>query len=156
MDIQQLANSVGGIFLIVFLLWQVIEKVCGNMDWYIKRKTAKIEKERNEREKEMEEVTERIIKKAIPPILEEMKEKNSQQDERLNRLTKTSNDMLRNSMVKIYYSYLPYKKILHYDKEVLIKLHNDYEIQGGNTFIEELWNEIKTWTVVKNVEDLKK
>ena len=59
-------------------------------------------------------------------------------------------------MVNIYYSCLPYKKILYYDKEVLIKLHEDYERQGGNTFVEELWDEIKTWTVVRNVEDLKK
>lgn len=142
--------------MIIFLIWQVWEKVSGNMEWYSKRKIARLEKEKLAREKEIEAVTQKVIEKAIPPILNELKEKNSQQDARLNQLTKTSNDMLRNSMVKIYYSCLPYKKILYYDKEVLIKLHEDYEIQGGNTFIEELWDEIKTWTVVRNVEDLKK
>ena len=126
------------------------------MEWYSKRKLARLEKEKLTREKEIEAVTQKVIEKAIPPILNELKEKNSQQDARLDQLTKTSNDMLRNAMVKIYYSCLPYKKILYYDKEVLIKLHEDYEIQGGNTFIEELWDEIKTWTVVRNVEDLKK
>lgn len=126
------------------------------MEWYSKRKLARLEKEKLAREKEIEEVTQKVIEKAIPPILNELKEKNGRQDARLDQLTKTSNDMLRNAMVKIYYSYLPYKKILYYDKEVLIKLHRDYEIQGGNTFVEELWDEIKTWTVVRNVEDLKK
>lgn len=142
--------------MIIFLIWQVWEKVSGNMEWYSKRKLARLEKEKLAREKEIEEVTTKIIEKVIPPILNELKIKNAQQDARLDRLTKTSNDMLRNSMVKIYYTYLPYKKILHYDKEVLTKLHGDYEIQGGNTFVEELWDEIKTWTVVRNVEDLKK
>lgn len=142
--------------MIIFLIWQVWEKVSGNMEWYSKRKLARLEKEKLAREKEIEAITQKVIEKAIPPILNELKEKNGQQDARLDRLTKTSNDMLRNSMVKIYYSYLPYKKILYYDKEVLIKLHGDYEIQGGNTFVEELWDEIKTWTVVRNVEDLKK
>ena len=142
--------------MIIFLIWQVWDKVSGNMEWYSKRKLARLEKEKLTREKEIEAVTQKVIEKAIPPILNELKEKNSQQDARLDQLTKTSNDMLRNAMVKIYYSCLPYKKILYYDKEVLIKLHEDYEIQGGNTFIEELWDEIKTWTVVRNVEDLKK
>lgn len=142
--------------MIIFLIWQVWEKVSGNMEWYSKRKLDRLEKEKLAREKEIEAVTQKVIEKAIPPILNELKEKNSQQDARLDQLTKTSNDMLRNAMVKIYYSCLPYKKILYYDKEVLIKLHEDYEIQGGNTFIEELWDEIKTWTVVRNVEDLKK
>lgn len=126
------------------------------MEWYSKRKLARLEKEKLAREKEIEEITQKVIEKAMPLILNELKEKNGQQDARLDQLTKTSNDMLRNAMVKIYYSYLPYKKILYYDKEVLIKLHGDYEIQGGNTFVEELWDEIKTWTVVRNVEDLKK
>lgn len=142
--------------MIIFLIWQVWEKVSSNMEWYSKRKLARLEKEKLAREKEIEAVTQKVIEKAIPPILNELKEKNGQQDARLDQLTKTSNDILRNSMVNIYYSCLPYKKILYYDKEVLIKLHEDYERQGGNTFVEELWDEIKTWTVVRNVEDLKK
>ena len=60
------------------------------MEWYSKRKLARLEKEKLAREKEIEEVTQKVIEKAIPPILNELKEKNGQQDARLDQLTKTS------------------------------------------------------------------
>lgn len=60
------------------------------MEWYSKRKLTRLEKEKLAREKEIETVTQKVIEKAIPPILNELKEKNGQQDARLDRLTKTS------------------------------------------------------------------
>ena len=70
-------------------------------------------------------------------------------------LTKSSNDILRREIVKIYYRYLPYKKIPRFDKESLLKMVNDYFEQKGNSFIQDLYNEIKEWEVVESIEDLK-
>ena len=70
-------------------------------------------------------------------------------------LTKSSNDILRREIVKIYYRYLPYKKIPRFDKESLLKMVNDYFEQKGNSFIQDLYDEIKEWEVVESIEDLK-
>ena len=59
-------------------------------------------------------------------------------------------------MTDIYYRYLPYKKILQYDKKQFIRLREDYKAQDGNSYIDEIWKEIQNWTVVESREELNK
>jgi hypothetical protein len=61
---------------------------------------------------------------------------------------------MRLEICRIYYKYLPYKKILQYDKESVAKLYEDYHQQGGNTFIDGVWNEIKEWEVIRGWQDI--
>ena len=69
-------------------------------------------------------------------------------------LIKSSNDMLRKDIVRIYYKYLPYKKILQYDKEFVCAVYQDYHAQGGNSFIDGIMKIIRTWLVVSTEEEL--
>ena len=88
-------------------------------------------------------------------MLLKLEERDNEQDRKLTCLIHSSNDMMRAEIVKIYYRYLPYKKMLQYSRELLNKLFHDYHDQGGNSFIEDMYNEMKTWPVVSNDKDLR-
>ena len=96
------------------------------------------------------------IKEVLEPMLQDIKDHNKEQDRKLSCLVRSSNDMMRAEIVKIYYRYSPYKKILQHSRELLEKLFHDYHDQGGNSFIEGLYNEMKAWPVVSTEEDLRK
>ena len=116
MTIQEVANSLGGVLILIFLFWQVLEKVCGNFEWFQKMKKKKIEAEKKRQEEIVQKTTEKVAEQILTPIIATFEEKNRIQDEKLEMLIKSSNDMLRKDIVRIYYKYLPYKKILQYDK----------------------------------------
>lgn len=154
MTIQELANSLGGVLILIFLFWQVLEKVCGNFEWFQKIKKKKIEAEKKKQEEIIQKTTEKVAEQILTPIMTTFEEKNRLQDEKLSKLTKSSNDMLRKDIVKIYYKYLPYKKILQYDKEFVCAVYQDYHNQDGNSFIDGIMKEIRTWLVVLTEEEL--
>lgn len=155
MTIQELANSLGGVLILIFLFWQVLEKVCGNFEWFQKIKKKKIEAEKKKQEEIIQKTTEKVAEQILTPIMTTFEEKNRLQDEKLSKLTKSSNDMLRKDIVKIYYKYLPYKKILQYDKEFVCAVYQDYHNQDGNSFIDGIMKEIRTWLVVLAEEELR-
>lgn len=154
MTIQELANSLGGVLILIFLFWQVLEKVCGNFEWFQKIKKKKIKAEKKKQEEIIQKTTEKVAEQILTPIMTTFEEKNRLQDEKLEMLIKSSNDMLRKDIIKIYYKYLPYKKILHYDKEFVCAVYQDYHNQGGNSFIDGIMEKIKTWLVVLAEEEL--
>lgn len=73
----------------------------------------------------------------------------------IDRLNESQLDTMRYNMNRIYYKYQPYKKILDYDKKAFMKFYTDYHEMGGNTWIDQLYNELKDWDTVKNISDLK-
>lgn len=94
--------------------------------------------------------------------LKEIKDLTLSQEDRLKDVQKTVNllsesqkDMLRYDMNRIYYKYLPYKKILSADKKAFIKLYNDYKAMDGNTWIDALHEELIKWPIVESSEELK-
>lgn len=151
MGISEIVSSVGGVFLLFYLLWQLAEKLFGNVQWFQKLKKKKLEEEN----KRQEEITKKVAAQVLPPIISALEEKNKEQDKKLSLLVHSSNDMLRKDIIRIYYKYLPYKRILQYDKEFITVAYADYTAQNGNSFIRDLVMEINTWTVVRQEEDLK-
>ena len=154
MTIQEVANSLGGILILIFLFWQVLEKVCGNFEWFQKLKKKRTEAEKKKQEEIVQKTTEKVAEQILTPIIATFEEKNRIQDEKLGMLIKSSNDMLRKDIVRIYYKYLPYKKILQYDKEFVCAVYQDYHAQGGNSFIDGIMKIIRTWLVVSTEEEL--
>lgn len=73
----------------------------------------------------------------------------------IDRLNESQLDTMRYNMNRIYYKYQPYKKILDYDKKAFMKFYTDYHQMGGNTWIDQLYNELKDWDTVQNISDLK-
>ena len=57
--------------------------------------------------------------------------------------------LLRSEMLKIYYRSLESKTIKQYDFENYIKLYEAYKSLGGNSFIDEINEEIREWKIIK-------
>ena len=55
---------------------------------------------------------------------------------------------LRNDMLQIYYKHLDTKTLRQYEYENFVMLYEAYKALGGNSFIDKIYNEIKTWKVI--------
>ena len=153
-NFTDLVQICGGILIAIYALFQAFIKVFGNVGVLKKRKDEKEAQENIKREKECREQMGILIEELVIPIVNDIKKANINQDESLKQLKESSNDMLRREIANIYYKYLPYKKIPRYTKEELFHLVGDYQKQGGNSFVEEIFEEMKTWEIVQTEEDI--
>ena len=55
---------------------------------------------------------------------------------------------LRNDMLHIYYHNKNDKKIRQYEYENFVMLYEAYKALKGNSFIDKIYEEVKTWEVV--------
>ena len=55
---------------------------------------------------------------------------------------------LRSEMLRIYYHNREEGRIRQYEYENFVKLYNAYKALGGNSFIDKIYEEIKTWEVI--------
>ena len=97
----------------------------------------------------------------IMASLDELKQMTMEQEETLSRIQESIDllntsqlDMMRYNMNKIYYQYRPYKKILSADKKAFIKIYNDYKPMGGNSWIDALYQEVVSWSIVEDADEL--
>lgn len=57
-------------------------------------------------------------------------------------------DLMRNEIVKIYYKRQDIKELYQHERESLDKLYEGYHAGGGNSFIEDIYGEMRHWKVV--------
>lgn len=55
---------------------------------------------------------------------------------------------LRSEMLQIYYHNRDKKKIRQYEKENFVMLYEAYKALKGNSFIDDIYNEVRKWEVV--------
>ncbi len=123
---------------------------------------------REDEEKHIEEILKREMPgllqencKSIMGALDELKDMTIEQEAQLDEiqeaidlLNQSQLDMMRYNMNKIYYKYREYKKILSADKKAFIKIYNDYKTMHGNTWIDQLYAELKDWPIVEEEQEL--
>ena len=51
-------------------------------------------------------------------------------------------------MLQIYYHNRENKKIRQYEYENFVMLYEAYKALGGNSFIDKIYSEVKTWEVI--------
>ncbi len=56
--------------------------------------------------------------------------------------------LLRSEMLKTYYRNLEKRTIRQYELENFIKLYEAYKSMGGNSFIDEVNQEVRSWKIV--------
>ena len=56
---------------------------------------------------------------------------------------------LRSEMLRIYYNHNDTKQIRQYEYENFVMLYEAYKALGGNSFIDKIYNEVKTWEIVE-------
>lgn len=55
---------------------------------------------------------------------------------------------LRSDMLRIYYAHLEEKIIRQYEYENFVKLYEAYKALKGNSFIDKIYKEVKTWQII--------
>ena len=130
------ASAIGGLFILIFFAAEVIKKVFSYTGWYKQRQEEKNKKKKEADHAQYKEFTDEFVKQFVPPLVEKFEQSDKQILEKLDTVITSSNDLLRNEMTAIYYRYLPYKKILQYDKKQFMRLMEDYKAQKGNSYIE--------------------
>lgn len=55
---------------------------------------------------------------------------------------------LRSEMLRIYYHNREEKQIRQYEYENFVFLYEAYKALKGNSFIDKIYNEIKTWEII--------
>ena len=56
--------------------------------------------------------------------------------------------LLRDAMLRIYYHNKDAEKIRQYEKENFILLYKAYKALRGNSFIDDIYKEVRTWEVI--------
>ena len=55
---------------------------------------------------------------------------------------------LRSDMLRIYYANKDSKRIRQYEYENFVMLYEAYKALKGNSFIDKIYSEVKTWEVI--------
>lgn len=55
---------------------------------------------------------------------------------------------LRSEMLRIYYHNSEFKEIRQYEYENFVMLYEAYKALKGNSFIDKIYTEVKTWKIV--------
>ena len=66
-------------------------------------------------------------------------------------MTKVSNGtkcQLRSEMLRIYYRHQDSKNIRQYEYENFVMLYEAYKALKGNSFIDKIYSEVKTWKIM--------
>jgi hypothetical protein len=56
--------------------------------------------------------------------------------------------LLRNKMLEIYYRHKDSKTMRQYEKENFVLLYGAYKALKGNSFIDDIYKEVRTWEIV--------
>ena len=54
----------------------------------------------------------------------------------------------RSDMLRIYYHNLEDKRIRQYEYENFVFFYESYKALGGNSFIDKIYHEVKTWEII--------
>lgn len=66
----------------------------------------------------------------------------------IHKLTDGMKCQLRSEMLRIYYHNRERQIIRQYEKENFVFLYNAYKALKGNSFIDDIYKEVRTWEVI--------
>lgn len=67
--------------------------------------------------------------------------------EKMERVADGVKCQLRGDMLQIYYRHSDNKSIRQYEYENFVMLYEAYKALGGNSFIDKIYNEVKSWKI---------
>lgn len=99
--------------------------------------------------KKPKEFIQRLFKNSIQEDLNEVVELCNSINSKLDSTKEATKCGLRHSITKFYQEHLDKKQLSSYQLEDIINLYESYQSLGGNSYVHELVDEIKTWEVIK-------
>lgn len=132
-----------------------------NIIKFFKAPTAFLKRKKDEAFKKqlmenLEEILPILLEKQdeeIHELLQEIKEIDLKQSTKIDVLTQSTRDVLRQNIMRIYHKYKDTRQIPIYDKESLDELYKDYSSQNGNSYILKYYNRMCKWEVIYNIND---
>ena len=67
---------------------------------------------------------------------------------KVNKISNGTKCQLRSEMLRIYYNHHETGKIRQYEYENFVFLYEAYKALNGNSFIDKIYSEVKTWEIV--------
>jgi hypothetical protein len=67
---------------------------------------------------------------------------------KVNKISNGTKCQLRSEMLRIYYHHYEIGKIRQYEYENFVFLYEAYKALNGNSFIDKIYSEVKTWEIV--------
>ena len=64
------------------------------------------------------------------------------------KISRGTRCQLRSEMLRIYYHHNETKKIRQYEYENFVMLYEAYKALKGNSFIDKIYTEVKTWEII--------
>ena len=106
------AELVGGVFIFIYFMIQVVQKIVNSTKWGKERKEERDKEKLEKAHEQYQRFTDDFVKSFVPPLMKQLTDQDERLLENINLLKSSSNDLLRKDMTDIYYKYLPYKRIL--------------------------------------------
>ena len=69
-------------------------------------------------------------------------------DNKIKKIVEGQKCQLRSDMLRIYYHHHESKTIRQYEYENFVALYEAYKALKGNSFIDKIYGEVKTWEVI--------
>ena len=66
----------------------------------------------------------------------------------MSKISNGTRCQLRSEMLRIYYHHYESKELRQYEYENFVMLYEAYKALKGNSFIDKIYSEIKTWKIV--------
>jgi len=70
-------------------------------------------------------------------------------DENHKQMNKALVNLTKESITKIYYDNLDDKTLKEYERESLDALFDGYVEMGGNTFVKDIYSQMRNWKVIR-------
>ena len=99
--------------------------------------------------KKPKQFIQKLFKASIQENLDEVVELCNSINSKLDLTEEATKCGLRHSITKFYQEHFDKKQLSSYQLEDIIHLYESYQSLGGNSYVHELVDEIKTWEVIK-------
>lgn len=140
--------SAGQIFLFLIIFAIAIKQVISFFDWAIERMTKKVDKDKKpiKIEEQLNHISEKHEQDIQKIEQEQVKIENSiaELDRKINLLIASDMDDIKAWLTAQHHHFMEKGYIDYYSFDCITRRYQDYKIQGGNTFIDELMEEIQS------------
>lgn len=98
-------------------------------------------------EKDQENFYKEIMDR-ITPILNEIKLLNLEQNKKIEILSKSSKDVLREKIMAIYHQNKKNHSMMLHEREALDQYYKDYKAEDGNSYIDKYYSRMSKWETI--------
>lgn len=96
-----------------------------------------------------EKITQIFIN-SIKPSLDKLEQINTEQNQKIDILAKSSKDVLREKIMSIYNRNKLSQSLTQYEHEALEQYFKDYKAEKGNSYIDKYKKRMNSWTILQD------